>query len=215
MPIGHGATNYEANFTFYRKEVFWAMDEKNKLYFVAVIPDEEVSQQVYQIKLHVADRYNSKAALKSPPHITLYMPFRWKEENEERLFSTLSEAVLSYEPFTVHLKDFGAFKPRAIFVDVEESKPLSLLRKDIIKAFKQQLNIFDKGFEERPFHPHMTVAFRDLKKPMFTKAWEEEFKEKKFKARFKVQHITLLKHTGKYWEQFKNFGFSSDAENGK
>jgi 2'-5' RNA ligase len=183
------------------------MDEKSRLYFVAVTPDEEVSRQVHQIKLHIADQYNSKAALKSPPHITLYMPFRWKEEKEDRLFSTLSETASSYQPFPVYLKNFGAFEPRAIFVRVEENKSLTLLRKDIIKAFKRQLNIFDKGFEERPFRPHLTVGFRDLKKPMFRKAWEEEFKEKEFEARFEVQGITLLKHNGKHWEQFRNFGF--------
>jgi 2'-5' RNA ligase len=183
------------------------MDEKSRLYFVAVIPNEEVSRQVHQIKLHVADQYNSKAALKSPPHITLYMPFRWNEKKEDRLVSTLSETASAYEPFPVYLKHFGAFKPRAIFVHVEESEPLASLQKDVIKAFKRQLNIFDKGFEERPFRPHLTVGFRDLKKPMFRKAWEEEFKEKEFEADFEAQQITLLKHNGKHWDLFRDFSF--------
>jgi hypothetical protein len=40
---------------------------------------------------------------------------------------------------------------------------------------------------------------------MFRKAWEEEFKEKEFEARFEVQQITLLKHNGKHWERFRDF----------
>lgn len=181
------------------------MDNKTRLYFVAVIPDEQIYDQVHQIKLQVAEKYNSKAALKSPPHITLYMPFRWKEEKEDKLFETLKETTSHYKPFPVYLNNFGAFKPRAIFINVEENETLTALRKDIIRSFKRQLNIFDKGFEERPFRPHMTVAFRDLKKPDFRRAWEEEFKEKEFKGRFEVQQITLLKHNGKHWEQFKDF----------
>jgi 2'-5' RNA ligase len=55
-----------------------------------------------------------------------------------------------------------------------------------------------------PFHPHLTVAFRDLKKPNYQLAWEE-FKSKNFQAEFIADKITLLKHTGKVWEIHQEF----------
>ena len=42
------------------------------------------------IKQEFANRFNSKAALRSPPHITLHMPFKWKEEKEVKLIDVLS-----------------------------------------------------------------------------------------------------------------------------
>ena len=181
--------------------------DKKQLYYVAVIPDEELCRQIHDLKLHIAYTYHSKAALKSPPHITLFMPFRWKEEKEDRLFTTLGEVASSWESFPVQLNAFGAFRQKTLYIHVEESKQLAQLRKEVIKSFKRQLNIFDQGFEERPFRPHITVAFRDLKKPMFKKAWEEEFKEKAFEASFDVHQLTLLKHNGKHWDRYKEWGF--------
>lgn len=179
------------------------------MYFVAALPDEELQNEVQQIKREIAEKYGSKAALKSPPHITLYMPFWWKQEKEEELFTALQNAALQHSTIKVHFENFEAFKPRVIFINVKESDELAALRKDVINNFKKELNIYDKGFEERPFHPHMTVAFRDLKKPMFFKAWDEEFKERLFTGSSDITDLTLLKHNGKSWDVYKNFPLKS------
>ncbi|MBK5277935.1 MAG: 2'-5' RNA ligase family protein, partial [Bacteroidia bacterium] len=68
------------------------------------------------------------------------------------------------------------------------------------------LNIFNAQYKDMPFHPHLTLAFRDLKKPMFEKAWEE-FKSKEYSESFAAKHFTLLKHNGKVWESLKDFEF--------
>ena len=51
----------------------------------------------------------------------------------------------------------------------------------------------------RPFKPHMTVAFRDLRKPHFQLAWNE-FNNRKFKETMLVDSLALLKHNGKVWK---------------
>ena len=53
--------------------------EKRKQYFVALIPPSPVYEEAQALKEYFREKYNSKAALNSPPHITLHMPFFWKE----------------------------------------------------------------------------------------------------------------------------------------
>ena len=43
--------------------------------------------------------------------------------------------------------------------------------------------MFNQSDNLRGFHPHITIAFRDLKKQVFHKAWEE-FKDKKYNIDF-------------------------------
>lgn len=184
-------------------------DKKGELYFVAVLPEKEVREKVQKIKEEVAEKYGSRASLKSPPHITLYMPFRWQKEREYELHEVLAIIAGSHFAFELHLKNFGAFKPRVIFIDLLSSGELEELQKDIISTFKRELKLIDKGFEERPFHPHMTIAFRDLKKPMFFKAWNEEFKERVFQKSIIINRLALLKHNGKSWDVYKEFALKS------
>ncbi|MFM7858912.1 MAG: 2'-5' RNA ligase family protein, partial [Flammeovirgaceae bacterium] len=60
------------------------------------------------------------------------------------------------------------------------------------------------NYKGQPFQPHVTIAFRDLRKPMFERAWEE-FKHRNFKAEFTVDSIALLKHNGKHWNVIMEF----------
>jgi hypothetical protein len=46
-----------------------------RLYFIAHVPEEPVFADLMALKTAVRDLYGSKAALRSPPHITLHMPF--------------------------------------------------------------------------------------------------------------------------------------------
>lgn len=71
-----------------------------------------------------------------------------------------------------------------------------------------ELNLFNADYKELAFHPHLTLAFRDLKKPEFYKAWEE-FKDRKFNAGFVVNSISLLKHDGMQWQLFKELGLNA------
>ncbi|HEX5172506.1 MAG TPA: 2'-5' RNA ligase family protein [Cyclobacteriaceae bacterium] len=173
-------------------------------YFIAIVPPSPVYEQAQNLKLHFRDNYQSKASLNSPPHITLHMPFRWKEKKEDDLINTLSDFTADFSSFSICLKNFSCFSPKVIFIDIETSPRLNELQTQLHKFCKRELNIFNADYKEQPFYPHITLAFRDLKKPAFHKAWEE-FKDKDFRADFLVEQITLLKHTGKVWQIFKEF----------
>lgn len=174
------------------------------LYFIAVVPPDPIATAVKDIKEDIAERFSSKAALRSPAHITLHMPFRWPDRKLEKLRDAVSSLAETTPRFPVSLEGFDAFVPRVIFVKVEENPALEQLQNDLLRIFRQELGIFNGNYKERPFHPHMTIAFRDLKPRNFKLAWDE-YKNKPISFHFSCESITLLKHSGKEWQRFKTF----------
>lgn len=181
------------------------MKNQKQLYFIAIIPPEPIYSQINNLKAHLATQYNTKAALKSPPHLTLHMPFRWDEDKEERIFNTLENLTNSRHAFDLSLKGFGAFKPRVIYIDMVKPPALEALHDDLKKIMKISLNIFNAEYKDRGFNPHLTLAFRDLRKAAFFEAWNE-LERKDFEASFTVDKIMLLKHNGKSWDIYREFG---------
>jgi 2'-5' RNA ligase len=182
--------------------------EKFKEYFVAIVPPAPLFDDAYNLKLYMQEKYESKAALRSPPHITLHMPFRWKEEKEAALISEIKIFADKVEPVKVCVDNFAAFAPRVIYLNVVNSEPLSKLQHELRKYFKTALNIFNADYKDLPFHPHLTIAFRDLKKALFEEAWNE-FKSKEYKTEFIADSLTLLKHDGKIWNVHCQFPLTS------
>lgn len=178
--------------------------QRKSLYFIAVLPTSPILEEIDDLKHYFKDQYQSKASLNSPPHITLHMPFEWKEEKEARLINTLTAFSKNQTSLVLQLENFGCFEPRVIFINVIKNPLLDLLQKELHQVFKKELNLFNAQYRDLPFHPHVTLAFRDLKKAMFYKAWEE-FREKKFEHKLKVDRINLLKHDGKVWQVHAEF----------
>lgn len=178
---------------------------KENLYFLAIIPDHQVKEEVMDFKREVAEQFESKAALKSPPHITLHMPFKWRDDREEQLIETLSKFRFDAFPFSTELKNFSFFPPKVVFVDVVKSSPLNQLQKELSTYVRKELNLFNADYKDRAFHPHMTIAFRDLKKSKFKEA-EQLYSSKVYSAAFHVNDFCLLKHDGQQWQEFRFFG---------
>ena len=183
-----------------------AKESKEKLYFIAIVPPTPIYDEAWEQKEYFKTHYNSKASLNSPPHITLHMPFRWKEKDEKELATKLEKFSKNNQPVSVKLDNFSSFPPRVIFINIVMNEELERLQKNLQRYCKRVLNLFNSNYKELPFHPHLTVAFRDLKKPNYQRAWEE-FKSKNFQAEFIADKITLLKHTGKVWKVHQEFKF--------
>lgn len=175
-------------------------------YFLAIIPPVNISERVLEIKTHFRDHYNCKAPLRSPAHITLHMPFTFKEKKEGELVSKLRNAVTHQPDFKVVLDDFGAFAPRTIYIAVKENEQLMHFQRELTQLAKRELGLFNTNYKDQGYHPHITVAFRDLKKALFPDAWAE-FQERKFSADFEVSSYWLLKHNGKEWQLHVEFPF--------
>ena len=179
------------------------MKEK-ELYFIALVPEEPLYSTVMELKEYFKEHYQSRKALNSPPHVTLQMPFKRRPDREDRVDEMLQRVADTCEEFQLRLNGFGFFEPRVVYIDLEESKPLISLHKEVGKAVREHLKLVN-DLGERPFRPHMTIAFRDLKKPLFFEA-KKEFNQKSFEEQFYVKDICLLKHNGSSWDIYRRYG---------
>lgn len=173
-------------------------------FFLAIIPPEPILGEVMALKEYFSLHHRSKGALRSPAHITLHMPFDWTEKKVEKLKKALTLFSSGQKPVKITLSNFGCFAPRVIFIRVEHSQELLELQKKSDTFFKTELNVFSAAYRDLPFHPHMTVAFRDIRKEEFTAAWKI-FENKKFEASFTADSIALLRHDGLKWNVFEQF----------
>lgn len=174
-------------------------------YFIAIVPPEPLLTEIRTIKQNIFKVYHTKGALRSPAHITLHMPFNWEEDKEEKLVDTLQAFKFS-SAFEIVLNNFSCFEPRVLFIDVKANEQLFRLQKELVQQVKSRLNLFNQSDDLRGFHPHVTVAFRDLKKAQFYKMWEE-YQHKNVEAMFSCRSICLLKHIDEQWEVYREFVF--------
>ncbi len=173
------------------------------LYFVALVPSEPLQARLMDLKAWVCKETGSKGALRSPAHITLHMPFKWKAGKQKILLASLEKLALSNLSFELQLSNFGCFKPRVIYVDIEKSEQLIHLKNEVMKLSRMEWKL-NLPKDLRGFNPHITIGFRDLKKPQFYKIWEN-IKEQTFKSTFIVNTLVLLKHNGKSWDIHQTF----------
>lgn len=172
-------------------------------YFLALIPPITVQAEAIALQHYFREHYRSQAALKSPPHITLQAPFTWPDEDRDRLFTTLAAFRPSMPEVPVQLSGFGAFPPRVIFLAVQQTPALMQLQAELQTYLADSLSIVDPRSRDRPFHPHLTVAFRDLKPVAFRRAWPE-FEHKPAEHTFIAVAIALLQHTGRAWVSLRD-----------
>ncbi len=183
------------------------LNNKKELFFLAVSPVGRVQQSINEVKAAISQKYDTKGAFRSPGHITLQMPFLHKETKMAAITEALTNFCGQYEPFPVVLNGFGAFKPRVVYIKVEENELLNQLQHNLKKLLKS-FQIFNSTHKSGGFNPHITVAFRDLAKHQFYKLWSD-YETKPYEETFTTEGISLYKHDGKQWQEHLFFPFSS------
>lgn len=180
------------------------MNQATERFFIALLPSPRIQELADRVKERFAEIYQSRAAQKSPPHVTLQPPFDWATEDLPRLNQQLEEFARSQPPIPLILDGFGAFRPRVIFIKVIMTPELLSVQKNLSNFLESTLEIVDAVSKNRSFSPHLTVAYRDLTKPNFYQAWSE-FENQPFSFEFMVPQLTLLVHNGQRWEISKEF----------
>jgi len=178
------------------------------MYFIAVVASEDINAEVLKWKQLMKERFDCVVALRSPAHITLIPPFWLNEKEEDQLKDAIAEFSQSFAAFEIRLKNFAAFKPRVIYVDVAPNEQLPQLHARL-EEFLIIKNQFPINKEERPLHPHVSIATRDLHKKAFREAWEI-FKEKKYENAWMASGISLLRHDQKKWDVIFTSQFVND-----
>ena len=151
------------------------------------------------------DRFGAGHALKSPAHITLQMPFRMDEAQEDDMGKSLKNFATREMAYQVDLNGFDSFPPRVLFVRIVDYQPLIEFHNRFKQSVTKEMGLQDKSPFE--YHPHMTIATRDLTEEAFHKAWPE-LEQRDFEATFIAKSIFLLKHNGKDWDVYEEFLFN-------
>jgi 2'-5' RNA ligase len=168
-----------------------------RMYFIAVAAPASINEKVLEWKHYMRDHFGCAVALHSPAHITLIPPFWMNEELEQELIDDVEVFTEQAASLEISLKNFDAFKPRVIFVHVQENEALAEL-KSSLEQFLLSKNRYPLKKETRPFHPHLTIANRDLLKKDFPAAFEH-FSKIKYAISFPVNVLTLFTHDGSQW----------------
>ncbi|MDW8419172.1 MAG: 2'-5' RNA ligase family protein [Chitinophagales bacterium] len=168
------------------------------MYYAAVVCPQEINSRIENFKNYMHERYGCTHALKSPAHITLIPPFYFDSNDELKLKEKLREVNKTLKPFEITLSGFGCFNQRVIYVDVMENASLNALY-DAMTGFFADILTNTRHRENRNFHPHITIATRDIPPADFGKAYEY-FTALGFAARFRTTQISLLKLIQGKWE---------------
>lgn len=177
------------------------------LYFLAILPPEPLLSELSLLKKEVSERFDTIHSLKSPPHITLLRPFPASEVREARLKEQLQKLAGEFHSFSLRLSGFGHFGNRVVFIQPEFHPDLLALHSKSIKLFQEELPVkLRQEVQSNPFHPHLTLAHRDLSPEQFELCWHW-LNKKEYKSDFLVTSVALFKHNGKVWEVLKGAEF--------
>jgi 2'-5' RNA ligase len=177
-----------------------------KMYFVALVLPEELNKEIHVFKNLMLEKWGCKVGLKSPAHITLIPPFWMDETLEDNFIADLETLCKTVHPFTVTTNNFAAFKPRTIFIEPVLHEDLKKL-KHTVDAFCKTHIQYGAKTDNRPFHPHITIATRDLHKRAFTEAWPQ-FEHKKYEVQFEATGLSVLRHNTRNWDVIYTAPFS-------
>ncbi len=185
------------------------ISDKYNMYFVAIMCPPAIDKVVLQFKKWMKEQFGCVVALRSAAHITIIPPF-WAEMNKEL---TLQETLEAFESdkneLKIQLDGFSRFGKRVLFIRVLEDPELEEIKKQAEQHFARTFgDLIPK--DDRPFHPHITIANRDLhrlrqayggrwKPGDLEKAWLY-FSNKTYKENFSSNTISLLKLTDGNWK---------------
>ena len=172
--------------------------EREKLYMLAIMPPPAVRQHIEEVRNAFAHTYGCKAALKHQVHVTLYPPFKNATADEAEIEKALLQGIATRKQFVINVEGFDSFiRNEVIFLKVELSEPLKGLQKEISNILAGGLQSAPK--KDQPYHPHITIGYRDIPRGRFTEALKD-YLPRKYEARFAVEEVYLWRHNGKSWD---------------
>lgn len=179
-------------------------------YFIGLLPPPAVESEFNKLKQGIASQFQVKYALQSPAHLTLKMPFRYKEAKERELGIRLTTLLEIQEPFYLQFTGIGYFGNRNIYQKVAPSKSLLSLQASLRSFCKRSLHLVEE-LSDRNFQPHLTLAYKDLKPGNFEEILAYA-KKNEVKGEFLVAQAYLLKKVESRWKVIVPLVFGGSSE---
>jgi 2'-5' RNA ligase len=178
-------------------------DAEKKMYYIALLCPLAIDEQIDVYKQAVKTNFGCEVAAKSPAHITLITPFFLSDAKYADLVQKLENFDCIITDVDIAVEGFNFFGKRVIFADVQVSDNLTALQEQVENYLKNSGFPFIRE-AKKPFHPHVTIATRDLKEEDFDAAWSM-FDGKSFSASFSTNAIHLMKMVDDKWIHDKEF----------
>lgn len=177
------------------------------LKLIALLPSAEISATVRGEQQYIADEFGPKHALRTPPHITIIPPIQLDGTEEKQLWKIAGAVALESKSFQIKLNGYGTFRQGVVFINMSVPEELTALYKSWRKQLMASMPHVLNKYPDRPYHPHLTLAHRDVTPQQFKEMWKY-YADRKYKSTFEVNSFWVLKHVGKGWEKEKEFRIS-------
>ena len=165
------------------------------LYFLAILPPWPLARKIDNIRHELWHRFGTQKTLNSPPHITLIPTFDFKDH--QHLVAQFRRFAEDQPSFLVKCNGVDHFGEKTIFLGVEPNNALTDLQSRLVDFCRKELVLSIPG-STRPYHPHITLATKDLKRDQFSEAWKR-VQQTRISESFQVDGFYLLRHSGKRW----------------
>ena len=179
-------------------------------YFIGLLPPPALETSIHQVKVDLKAHFKVKYALQSPAHLTLKMPFRYKEAKEQELVIRITSLLEEQQSFSLQLKGIGHFGRRNIHHQLAPSIPLLELQKGLRGFCKRYLHLVEE-LSDRNFQPHITLAYKDLKAEHFEEVLAFA-KKNAVSDDFLVDRAYLLKNVEGRWKVVAPLIFGKSVE---
>jgi 2'-5' RNA ligase len=180
-------------------------------YFIGLLPPAVIEAQFKTLKQGFAEQFQVKYARQAPAHLTLKMPFRYKEAKERELAARLTATLETQAPFQLKLTRIGHFGRRNIHQQVDSSESLMQLQTTLLSFCKRSLHLVEE-LSDRNFQPHLTLAYKDLK-PIHFEEVLEFARQNAVQGDFLVERAYLLKNVENRWQVIAPLPFGNSLAN--
>ena len=175
----------------------------------AIMPPAPLAEQIQEVRLDFAARYNCTAALKPPVHVTVYPPF-WETTDLPDRIKGIHDWAAKQATLPVELKNYAWFDNRrspVVYIHVERTKELANMHVSFLAALKK---FMPDVVVMRGYKPHFTIGYRDISPEIFPQI-KEDYSTRTFEASFDLQSIFLWEHDRKQWNVVDEYCFSCEA----
>jgi 2'-5' RNA ligase len=162
---------------------------------VAIAIPEPWASELQDYRTSVGDT----TATQIPTHITLIPPAEVAEEELPAVSEHLAGVAATIEPFDIHLRGTGTFRPVSpvVFVTVAEGISGCEVLADAVRRGPLAVEL------HYPYHPHVTIAHH-LDDPTLDRAFDELAT---FECRFAVDAFSLYVHDSDAgWQPTHEYG---------
>lgn len=162
---------------------------------VAIAIPEPWASELQDYRTSVGDT----TATQIPTHITLIPPAEVGDDELPAVTDHLAGAAATVEPFDIHLRGTGTFRPVSpvVFVTLAEGISHCELLADAVRRGPLAVDL------DFPYHPHVTIAHH-LDDPTLDRAFDELAT---FECRFAVDAFSLYVHdTEAGWQPTHEYG---------